>query len=302
MSAAQERGTVVVLPPDAPPNRAVNPSMTRWVWNPYYTINNRGPISLARHFGAGHDHRYETFEQGAFYPLKNISWDEPDLEQVAEQSRAGISARAVPDLTHVKYAYEQAEELASSFGDRGVTVFQPGLFQRDVTWVDDNELVLLVARTVQPRQFKLYEMEREFSAEAQKRIQRSQELEEAGKELAESFRKLMLAGSRLARREAEHRLLIQSMGEAAVGKPGIATPNEFHEWVCDQLNLPVPETVHTGRNQQQGQNTSLEKAVELLAQKALRDDAAYEARLAALEGKKAKKVKAEVAEEVEASG
>jgi hypothetical protein len=300
----QERGAVVVLPPEVSPDASVNPSMTRWFYNPYYRINNFGSIGLARHFGAGPTHRYTEFEQGAFYPLKDIRWNEPDLEAAAEQSRAGISSGPVPDIVHVKYAYEQAEELASSFGDRGVVIFQPGLFPRDITWVDDHELVQLVADTLQPRPFKIHEMPAEFGQKAKRRIEKSEELEPEGKELAESFRRLLSAGATLALREVqrEYRALIQSMGEAASGRPGIATPNEFHEWVCDQLGVPVPESVHTGKNQTQGTNPSLEKAVEMLAQKALRDDAALEARLAALEGKgrKSKKVEAPEEEEVTA--
>lgn len=297
-----ERGPVVVLPPAVSPDASVNPSMTRWIFNPYHRINNFGSIGLARHFGAAPTHRYTEFEQGVFYPLKDIRWNEPDLEAAAEQNRAGISSGPVPDTVHVKYAYEQAEELASSFGDRGLTVFQPGLFPRDITWVDDHELVQLVAETLQPRPFKIHEMQAEFGPAAVQRIRASKELEPAGRELAEGFRRLLLQGATLALREVqrEYRALIQSMGEAASGRPGIATPNEFHEWVCDQLGQPVPESVHTGKQQTQGGNATLEKAVSFLVEKEVKREAEaegkqaqLEARLAALEGKGRKGKKAE---------
>jgi hypothetical protein len=296
--AEQKRGTVVVLPPNVAPEESVNPSMTRWAWNPYFRINNFGSIGLARQFGAAEGHRYTEFEQGTFYPLKNISWMEPDLEAAAEQSKAGINAGAVPDTKHVKYAYEQAEELASSFGDRGVVVFQPGLFLRDVTWVDDHELVKLVADTVQPHPFKIFEMVTEFGKPAEKRIRESKELEPAGQELASAFRVLMLRGAHLAMKEAEreYELLIQYMGNAATGAaPKIATPNDFHRWICEQLGRPVPSMVNAGIGQQAQGNATLETAVNLLAQKALKEDA-FEARLAAVEARGTKQGRAKKVE------
>ena len=305
MSTNVERPAgVVVLPPSPKPSEGVNPSMTRWVCNLYYPVNNMGHLSLARHFGFRGDHRYDRFERCVFYPLGDIQWQEVDRERIAEKHLAGVASTGpIPYNTHTKFAYEQAAEIAESFADRGFVVLQPGIHP-DPTWVNDHELVTLIAETIMPRPFKLHEAARELGQGARARIGAAKDLTKDGKVLAERVRTALAKGAEVARREAEreHRELIRSMGEAAVGRPGIATPNEFHEWVCDQLGQPVPANVHTGKNQNA---TAIERGVEYLIDKERRREeensrmSELEARLAAVESKgkrqKAEKEEAEAA-------
>ena len=272
----QAGGAVVVLPPQGrqTADEVANASLTRWVWNPYRRIDNvGGGLSLVRQIGYRGQHRYTELDRCRFYPLSNITWEEVDREQLAERHLSGLtSSGPVPKVLFTKYAGDQAFELAESYGESyGLRVFHPGLFAEDLTWVDDHDLVTLVATTIQPRAFKLHELVRELGEPAKQRIKRSKELTDEGKDLAERVRAVMVAGAVLAVREAEreHRELIKQMSDAAVGKPGLATPNDFHEWLCDQLDVPVPERVHAGPRKE-APSAALESAVALLVEREAR--------------------------------
>jgi hypothetical protein len=298
----EKRSGMVVLPPMAHADTTdeATASMRRWVWNPYRRIDHRSPTGLMRQIGAGGDHRYVEFERCAFYPLGNITWQEVDREALAERHLSGLGGSGKdPSFTFTKRAYDQAQELHESYGDTyGLRVFNPGLFS-DTSWVDDHELVALIADTVQPEAFKLKDMAREFGTEAVRRIRESKELTKAGKELAEKFRVLMLAGSQLAVREGEREYahLIQEMSNASVGKPGLSAPNDFHAWLCDQLGHALPERINTTPNQSGGDDT-LKAAVNFLVQKEMKKSevnevAELKARLEALESKGKKKPQTE---------
>lgn len=268
---------VVVLPSQGNQSRdeVANASMTRWAWNPYRRIDFVGPLGTTRQIGYRGQHRYPELDRCRFYPLSNLTWQETDRAALEEAHQAGLTnSGPTPMLTVTKYAGDQAFELAESYGDTyGLRIFHPGLFPADLSWVDDHELVILVAETVQPRAYRLHELVRELGEPARARIARSEKLTDEGKALAEAVRAEMLAGAHLAVREGEreHRELIKQMADAAVGKPGLATPNEFHEWLCDQLGVPVPERVHAGPRKE---STALESAVALLVEREAKREAA----------------------------
>jgi len=90
-----------------------------------------------------------------------------------------------------------------------------------------------------------YEMAEEFTTGAEQRISRSN-LSGEHKAKARDLAKIMLNGAQKAEERAtmEYDSLIASMSDAQIGKPGIANPNKFHEWICLNLDKPVPERVN----------------------------------------------------------
>lgn len=276
MSAQLEEQQGIYLPPMGKrgADEIANASMTRWIWNPYKTITNVGPLGMVRQIGFQGDHRYEELRRCTFYPLGNIHWSEVDTAKIAEEALSGLASRGeTPTYRFTKYAFDQAQELHVSYGDSyGLRVFNPGIID-DLSWVDDFDLVRRIAGVLQPVPLKVHEMERELTTGARSRIADSA-LAADERELAEAVRTLMLAGSRLARIEAQraHRVLIQSMSDAAVGKPGISTPNEFDEWLCDQLGVTLPVQIDK-TPRAPADNSGMERAVNVLVDRAVREDA-----------------------------
>lgn len=295
----QETGGVVVLPPmgNLSQDEIVNASRTRWIWNPYRNISNMGPLGIKRQIGYGAA-RWTAIERCNVYPLGNVSWNVEDIEALIEQAQGGLSITGpAPQKPFTKYAFDQAREMFQAYEDYGLRVLEV------FTGTDDPNEVNRVFTVVQPRVFKIHEMEAEFGPKAKVRIENS-DLKPLERAKAETLREVFFIGGQRALKEAkrEYQELIQSMGKASVGKEGIATPNDFHEWLCDQLGVPCPSPIDKSPRQ----NSKLEGAIELLANRALREESAAESmsaeleaerqarkgleeRLAALENPKAKK-------------
>jgi len=272
----QESGGVVVLPPmgTLTPDEIMNASSTRWIWNPYRSISNMGALGIKRQIGYS-SARWTTIERCNVYPLGNVAWNVEDIEALIDQAQGGLSITGpAPQKPFTKYALDQAREMFQAYEDYGLRVLEV------FTGEDDPTVVNRIFLVVQPRVFKLHEMDAEFGPKATVRIEDS-DLKPAERLKAEALRELFRVGGQRALVEAkrEYQELIASMGKASVGQPGIATPNEFHEWLCDQLGVPCPSPIDKSPRQ----NTRLEGAIELLANRALREESAAESMIAELQ-------------------
>lgn len=235
---------LVELPPmgNLTPEQVSQKSLTHWIWTPYMDINNMqawGLKSLLGYRGKA----WELFKRCTPYPLGNMTQEDTDRAVVAEAHAAGFSIdpKNIPTIEYVKYAQDMANELGESYADEhGLRVLVP------LIGMDDAERVGQIVQTVQPFAYAIYEMVGyEFLDGARKRIENSN-LSSNDMDKADSLRQIMLNGARQAEKKAEqeYEILITSMSNASVGKEGISNPNEFHRWICEMLNRPVPERIN----------------------------------------------------------
>lgn len=241
------------IPVELPPmgsvtaEQAAVKSLTHWVWTPYVDINNMqawGINSLLGYRGQA----WSLFKRCTPYPLSNMIQEDVDRATVAEMHASGLSLgpQASPKIQFTKYAQEQANELGETYGnDHGLRVLVPFI------GMDDAELVNRVIQVVQPFAYLIHEMALEFTSGAKDRIADSN-LSKDERQAAVAVAKIMLNGSERAKIRAttEYRALITSMSDASIGKPGISEPNDFHEWICIQLDKPVPKRINRMEQQE----------------------------------------------------
>jgi hypothetical protein len=237
------------------PEIAARKSLTHWVWTPYMDISNMAPWGIKTQLGY-RDQRWTVLKRCTPYPLGNLTYVEADREATAEFHAQGITNTVVPPKEIIKYAQAQASELGESYGDAGLRVLVPLL------GMDDAEIVNQIVQVVQPFAYDLYEMRAEFTTGAQKRIAESN-LSRDHRRLATALASVMLNGAIKAEETAlrEYRALITSMSDAQIGKPGLSEPNDFHEWICHQLNKPLPKRVDRMGGQDGGGNETMVKVL-----------------------------------------
>ena len=264
---ARESNQVVTLPPMGPQLSAeqVNQkSLTHWVIMLGKNISNMMPWGLKSELGY-RDKRWDVFERCVPYPLSNLTSTAVDRAAMGEIHQSGftLSAQSVITKELVKYAQEQAQELGESYATEGLRVLTP------LTGIDDPSVVQRIIQVVQPYAYQMHEMAHEFTEGARQRIADSK-LSAEEKAIAFDVAKILLNGSQAAVASAnrQYEELITMMSDAQVGKPGISNPTEYHRWLCGQLGKEVPERV----NRMQGNNDS--KAINILAQRALREESA----------------------------
>ena len=237
--AMRQSGVPVILPPMGEQSPEVNArrSLTHWVWTPYMDINNLMPWGIDSQLGY-REERWTVLKRCIPYPLGNLTHQEADREFAEGLHASGVMSGAVPSKEFVKYAQAQANELGERYSDRGLRVLLPLL------GMDDSELVKRIVQVVQPFVYDIHEMREEFTAGASRRIEESN-LSDEEKDKAYRVAEIMLSGAVDAEKTAlrEYNALITSMSDAQIGKPGIAEPNDFHRWICSQLNKPVPKRV-----------------------------------------------------------
>lgn len=231
------------IPVTLPPMGAISPevaarrSLTHWVWTPYKDIHNMMPWGLKTQLGY-RDLRWTVLKRCTPYPLSNLTHQEADREAAAEFHAQGITNTAIPPKEFTKYAQAQANELGESYSDSGLRVLVPLL------GMDDGEIVKQIIQVVQPFTYDIHEMREEFTRGAARRIEESN-LSETHKDIAYRTAEIMLHGANDAEKAAtrEYNALIKSMNEAQLGKPGVVEPDADHEWICHQLNKPVPKRI-----------------------------------------------------------
>lgn len=278
----QERvsNQVVNLPPMGPQLSAEQisqKSLTHWVHTPYQNISNMMPWGLKSDLGY-REQRWTVLERCVPYPLGNLTSTAVDRKEMGELHESGYTLAPTQVITKelVKYAQEQAQELGESYAPEGLRVLVP------LTGMDDRELVGQIIQVVQPFAYDLHEMPYEFTEGAKKRIAESN-LNDGDRKKATATAVIMLHGAQAATGAANARYeeLISLMSDAQVGKPGISNPNDFYKWICRQLNKEVPERIN---RTQAGSNN---KAIDILAQRALREETTYEAMSRVLEAERA---------------
>lgn len=241
-------------------------SLTHWGVTPYKDINNMGPLELRSQLGY-REQRWTVLKRCTPYPFGNLISYEVDRQFVAEVQQSGFSANfnsdTAPKVEYVKYAQDQVAELGEIYGDEGFRVLLP------LIGMDDRETVNQIIQAVQPFAYALHEMEYEFTKGADKRIVKSN-LSDKDKEKAIEVAAIMRGGAQAAMKMAlrEYEDLNKSMADAQIGKPGISNPTEFHAWICQQINKPVPRRVN--RMDGLGDN----EAIAILAKRALREETA----------------------------
>ena len=284
---AQERvsSQVVNLPPMGPqlsPEQISQKSLTHWIWTPYKNISNMMPWGLKSELGY-RDQRWSEFKRCVPYPLGNLTSTAVDRAAMAEIHESGFTMAPTASISKelIKYAQEEAQELGESYAPEGLRVLVP------LTGMDDRELVGQIVQVVQPFAYALHEMPYEFTEGAARRIGKSN-LSDADKQKARDLAVVMLHGAQaaIATADAEYELLIKMMSDAQVGKPGISNPNAFHRWICEQLGKDVPDRID---RTQGGSN----KAIDILAQRALREETTFELMSQQLEAERAARQKLE---------
>lgn len=245
---AQERTSSI--PVELPPMGAATPeqnaikSATHWVWTPYMDINNLGPWGIRSLLGY-RGVAWSTLKRCTPYPLSNMVQQEVDRAAVAEIHQSGYSlnmnAENMPKVDYIKYAQDQANELGESYGDEhGLRVLVP------LIGMDDPELVNRIVQVVQPFAYLIFEMADEFSPATVEAKIKASNLNKGEADKARQLGAIFLRGADRARlkAESEYNALITSMSDASIGKPGISEPNDFHKWICVNLNKPTPKRIN----------------------------------------------------------
>lgn len=235
-------------------------SKTHWVWTPYMDINNMAPWGLKSLLGY-RGQAWPVFKRCVPYPLGNMEQQEVDRAAVAESHASGFSLNPqnIPQINYTKYAGEQAHELGESYGDdHGLRILLP------FTGMDEPEIVGRIVQVVQPFAYLIYEMADEFSpAKLEAKIKASNlNANEAAQ--AQQLATIFLRGATRARLKAEieYNTLITSMSDASIGKPGISEPNDFHKWICVNLNKPIPKRINRMEaSQETGVDSAMFKAL-----------------------------------------
>lgn len=240
----------VELPPmgNLSPQDIADKSKTHWVWTPYMDINNMAPWGLKSLLGY-RGQAWSVFKRCTPYPLGNMEQMEVDRAAVAETHASGYSLNpdSIPQINYTKYAGEQAHELGESYGDeQGLRILIP------LTGIDDPEIVNRIIQVVQPFAYLVYEMTDEFAAKTIERKIDASNLSEREAEMARALGVIFAHGAERARLKAlsEYNALITSMSKASLGQPGISEPNDFHEWLCVNLNKSVPKRINRMEQQE----------------------------------------------------
>jgi len=276
----QQAQVPVALPPmgTIAPEKATQRGRTHWVCTLYKDINNMGPIEIKSQIGYL-DQRWTHLKRCVPYPLGNLIESKPNLEEAAtaHSSSLSIDSSQLSRVEHVKYAQDQADELRDSYYEVGLRKLTPLL------GMDDGELVGRIFRAVMPFEYQIHEMADEFTVGAKERIAQS-DLSDGEKAKAFEVAAILADGAKSAETKAlaEYETLISSMSDKIAGGPGIANPNPFHHWICEQLNKPVPARIdRTG-----GQNNQ-SAAIDILAKRALKEESAAESMSVQLEEERA---------------
>lgn len=260
----QQRNSVIELPPMgvSTPEQNASKSLTHWVWTPYRDINNMGGPPGIRSLLGYRGQGWTTLKRCTPYPLGNMVQAEVDRAVVAEAHASGFSLNVenIPQIEYIKYAQDQAKELADSYADeQGLRVLVP------LIGMDDREIVGQIIQVVQPFEYEIHEMAFEFTEGAKKRIAESNLSKEHVK-IAIELAVIFAHGADKARLKAlaEYGAFITLMSNGQIGKePGIAEPNDFHIWICRQLNKAVPQRINRMEQQevQGGMDQGLIKAL-----------------------------------------
>lgn len=244
METQVRSGIPVELPPmgTATPEQNAIKSDTHWVWTPYMDINNLAPWGVRSLLGY-RGQAWTLLKRCTPYPLSNMVQQEVDRAAVAESHASGFSLNPdnIPHTNYTKYAQSQANELGESYGDeQGLRVLVPFI------GMDDPELVNRIVQVIQPFAYLIFEMADEFSpAKVEAKIKASN-LNKGEADKARQLGAIFARGAERARlkAESEYNALITSMSDASIGKPGISEPNDFHKWICVNLNKPTPKRIN----------------------------------------------------------
>lgn len=244
METQVRTGIPVELPPmgNLSATEIADKSKTHWVWTPYMDINNMAPWGLRSLLGY-RGQAWPLFKRCVPYPLGNMEQQEVDRAAVAESHASGFSLNPenIPQVNYTKYAGEQAHELGESYGDdHGLRVLLP------FTGMDDPEIVGRIVQVVQPFAYLIFEMADEFSPVKVEAKIKASNLNKGEAEKARQLAVIFAHGAERARikAESEYNALITSMSDASIGKPGISEPNDFHKWICLNLNKPTPKRIN----------------------------------------------------------
>lgn len=236
-------GIPVTLPPmgNATVEQNAAKSLTHWVITLYRDINNMAPWGIKSQLGY-RDQRWTELKRCTPYPLGNLVSYDVDREAAELNAGFNTNAETLPKVEYIKYAQDQAKELADSYAKDGLRILTPLL------GMDDAELVNQIVQVVQPFAYAIHEMRYEFTEGAEKRI-RASNLSAEDRKKARDLAKILLngatdpLGSAETKALAEYETLISSMSDKSVGQPGISNPTKFHEWICEQLGKPIPARV-----------------------------------------------------------
>ena len=255
MSTEQHSGIPVTLPsigPQISAQEVLDRSRTHWFWTAGMDINNQGPLDIYSQIGF-HEQRWHTLKRCTPYPLSNLTHQVTDREAV-EAMGVSLSMAAAPMIDKVKYAADQAKELADTYSDEGGRILTP------LTGIDDPELVLQIFRFVQPYEYTVHEMLVQFvdGGPAVNRVIGSN-LDNNLRDKAYLLIPIMLRGAQAARTSLMERYdeLIKLMANAQTGKtPSVGEPDDHQRWVCQQLGKPVPKRLELAGERPVQQNTS----------------------------------------------
>lgn len=267
----ERTGIPVTLPPLGPQASAqeiLERSRTHWFWTAGPDINNQGPLDLYSQIGF-HEQRWHKLRRCTPYPLGNLTHQVTDREAV-EAMGVSLSMTTAPMLDKVKYAADQAVELAQTHESQGGRILVP------LTGMDDPELVFQIFQAVQPFEYTVAEMLEEFvdGGPAVNRVIASN-LDNKLRDRAYAMIPILLRGAQSARRGLmeSYDELIKLMANAQTGKtPSVGEPDDHHKWICNQLGKPVPRRIELAGERAQTNGADSTAVKILMDRDAARDE------------------------------
>lgn len=292
-------GIPVTLPPIGPQASAediLERSRTHWFWTAGPNINNQGPLDLYSQLGF-REQRWNYLRRCTPYPLGNLTHQVADREAV-EAMGVSLSMSTIPMLDKVKYAADQAIELAQTYEGQGGRILVP------LTGIDDPELIHQIFLAVQPFEYTVAEMLSEFadSGPAYERISVSN-LDDRLRDKAYALVPIMLRGAQSARTSLMERYdeLIKLMANAQTGKtPSVGEPDDHQKWICMQLGKAVPKRIELNGEQASRDNTSDSAALKVMMDRDAEREQEMRQMRAEMESLRTQRAPEPVAEEVKA--
>lgn len=234
-------------------------SAVRWVWQSFRDIKLFDNLSPAvRNNLTLSEPPVEVLRRCQPYPITNCEYEvslhermrysftgdelpESDLpDSYAGEVNPVVGNPAPRHVVENKYAYAAAAELSEKYSkEYGLIVLEP------LTGEEDSNVVRQIFEMVQPVTYKLATLEKELKDGAKERIKKSTYPKEL-KALAEKCRLLMLKGFERALMTAktDHSSFAMQIQMASAGHKGNrAAPQEYDEFIAEQLDVEVPRVV-----------------------------------------------------------
>lgn len=256
----------------------------RYIWNPFKEIDFMGPLGMnIRNSLTVTQPPTRFLKRCQIYSLVNCEYNVPPHEQDGFDPPHNYGGHIDPyfqgfitePIKAPKYAGIQAQELHALYNaEFGLSVLGP------LTGIEDTETVRALVMTVQPLEYKVYDLVEKLQTDAPKRISgavREVELPDGGvmeldelsseeKARAELLRQVMLKGA--LRAQATMR---RDYGEfdkeirAFVGsKKGRSSASEYDEFIADQLGKEVPTILNAAP---QAADPAIAQLLKMLAEK-----------------------------------